>query len=111
MKHITAEVQNLNTINLRTHLRSSDTVSRHQKKGFVETGGVGGVAAKATESGLLVPGAVVSLDYLEVSPTKLLHRMRQGLSALLAWQQVVLGKGPPEHLTVEASLCPSLTHW
>lgn len=83
----TAEVQNLNTINLRTHLRSSDTVSRHQKNGFVETGGVRGMAAKATESELLVPGAAVSLDYLEVSPTKLLHRMRQGLSALLAWQQ------------------------
>lgn len=39
MKHITAEVQNLNTISLRAHLRSSDTVSRHQKNGFVETRG------------------------------------------------------------------------
>lgn len=72
-------------------------------------GGVRGVAVKATESELLVPGAVVSLDYLEVSPTKLLHRMRQGLSALLAWQQTVLGKGLPKHLTVEASPLPFLS--
>lgn len=64
------------------------------------------MAVKATESDLLVPAAVVSLDYLEVSPTKLLHRMRQGLSALLAWQQTVLGEGLPKHLTVEASPLP-----
>lgn len=54
-----------------------------------------------------LPGAVVGLDYLEGSPPKRLHRMWQGLFALLTWQQTVLGKGLPKHPTVEASLCPS----
>lgn len=104
MKCITAEVQNLNTISLRTHLRSSDTVSRHQKNGFVETGGVRGVTVKATESDL-VPGAVVGLDYLEVSPPKLSYRMRRvclpcspGSSRF--WEKDC------KHLTVEASPLP-----
>lgn len=64
------------------------------------------MTVKATESDFCVPGTVVGLDYLEVSPPKLLHRMRQGLSALLAWQQTVLGKGLPKHLTVESSPLP-----
>lgn len=54
-----------------------------------------------------LPGAVVGLDYLEGSPPKLLHRMRQGLFALLTWQQ--MGKGLPKHPTVEAAFALPLT--
>lgn len=99
MKPITAEVQNLNTISLRTHLRSSDTVSRHLKNGFVETRGV-----RRQQKAISFAWRCCGPRHLEGNPSKRLHRMLQGLFALLTWQQTVLGKRLPKHPTV---FCPS----